>query len=168
MLRMSLMRKHRKMRSLPSIPVCAMCGAHVISPRMANVNKLVPSATAAWQMLCRMPSARNLLTGTAKSLASAVRSEERRVGKESATRRWKRDWSSDVCSSDLIDEEASQDAVFTVDTGMCNVWGARYITPNGEREQIGSFRHGSMANALPHAIGAQFADRDRQVISFSG
>lgn len=70
--------------------------------------------------------------------------------------------------ADVIDEEASQDAVFTVDTGMCNVWGARYITPNGEREQIGSFRHGSMANALPHAIGAQFADRDRQVISFSG
>src|SRR5690625_6045334 len=51
---------------------------------------------------------------------------------------------------------------------MCNVWGARYITPNGQREQIGSFRHGSMANALPHAIGAQFADRDRQVISFNG
>lgn len=70
--------------------------------------------------------------------------------------------------ADVIDEEASQDAVFTVDTGMCNVWGARYITPNGQREQIGSFRHGSMANALPHAIGAQFADRDRQVISFNG
>ena len=70
--------------------------------------------------------------------------------------------------ADVIDEEAAQDAVFTVDTGMCNVWGARYITPNGQREQIGSFRHGSMANALPHAIGAQFADRDRQVISFNG
>ena len=67
--------------------------------------------------------------------------------------------------ADVIDEEAAQDAVFTVDTGMCNVWGARYITPNGQREQIGSFRHGSMA---PHAIGAQFADRDRQVISFNG
>mgnify|MGYP001499111251 FL=1 len=70
--------------------------------------------------------------------------------------------------ADVIDEEAAQDAVFTVDTGMCNVWGARYITPNGQREQIGSFRHGSMANALPHAIGGQFADRDRQVISFNG
>ncbi|MDN6136223.1 pyruvate dehydrogenase [Corynebacterium sp.] len=70
--------------------------------------------------------------------------------------------------ADVIDEEAAKDAVFTVDTGMCNVWGARYITPNGQREQIGSFRHGSMANALPHAIGAQFADRDRQVISFNG
>ena len=58
--------------------------------------------------------------------------------------------------------------MFTVDTGMCNVWGARYITPNGKREQIGSFRHGTMANALPQAIGAQAANRDRQVISFSG
>ncbi|MFH0411622.1 pyruvate dehydrogenase [Corynebacterium sp. L4756] len=70
--------------------------------------------------------------------------------------------------ADVIDEEAAQDAIFTVDTGMCNVWGARYITPNGQREQLGSFRHGTMANALPHAIGAQFADRDRQVITFSG
>ena len=70
--------------------------------------------------------------------------------------------------ADVIDEEAAQDAVFTVDTGMCNVWGARYITPNGQREQLGSFRHGTMANALPHAIGAQFADLDRQVISFNG
>lgn len=70
--------------------------------------------------------------------------------------------------ADIIDEEAAQDAVFTVDTGMCNVWGARYITPNGQREQLGSFRHGTMANALPMAIGAQAADRQRQVISFSG
>ena len=70
--------------------------------------------------------------------------------------------------ADVIDEEAAQDAIFTVDTGMCNVWGARYITPNGQREQLGSFRHGTMANALPHAIGAQFANRDRQVITFSG
>ncbi len=68
----------------------------------------------------------------------------------------------------LIDELAADDALFTVDTGMCNVWAARYLTPNGSRGEIGSFRHGSMANALPHAIGAQFADRDRQVISFSG
>lgn len=70
--------------------------------------------------------------------------------------------------ANIIDEEAADDAVFTVDTGMCNVWGARYITPNGKREQIGSFRHGTMANALPQAIGAQAANRDRQVISFSG
>ncbi len=70
--------------------------------------------------------------------------------------------------ADIIDELADDDAIFTVDTGMCNVWGARYITPNGSRMQLGSFRHGTMANALPHAIGAQAADRNRQVISFSG
>ncbi|AEW92477.1 MULTISPECIES: pyruvate dehydrogenase [Streptomycetaceae] len=68
----------------------------------------------------------------------------------------------------VLDELAADDAVFTVDTGMCNVWAARYITPNGRRRVIGSFLHGTMANALPHAIGAQFADRGRQVISLSG
>jgi pyruvate dehydrogenase (quinone) len=68
----------------------------------------------------------------------------------------------------ILDEVAADDAIFTVDTGMCNVWAARYITPNGRRRVIGSFRHGSMANALPHAIGAQFAYRGRQVISMSG
>jgi len=67
-----------------------------------------------------------------------------------------------------LDELAADDAVFTVDTGMCNVWAARYLTPNGRRRVIGSFRHGSMANALPHAVGAQFADRERQVVSMSG
>ena len=67
----------------------------------------------------------------------------------------------------ILDEVASADAVFTVDTGMNNVWAARYITPNGQRRVIGSFRHGSMANALPHAIGAQLAYPGRQVISMS-
>ena len=70
--------------------------------------------------------------------------------------------------ADLIDQNADEDAIFTVDTGMCNVWGARYITANGKREQIGSFRHGTMANALPMAIGAQAANPGRQVITFSG
>jgi pyruvate dehydrogenase (quinone) len=51
---------------------------------------------------------------------------------------------------------------------MCNVWAARYVTPNGRRRVIGSFRHGTMANALPHAIGAQHALPGRQVISMSG
>lgn len=60
----------------------------------------------------------------------------------------------------LLDEEAAEDAVFTVDTGMGNVWAARYLTPNGRRRVIGSFLHGSMANAVPHAIGAAFAARD--------
>ncbi|MDT0319842.1 MULTISPECIES: pyruvate dehydrogenase [unclassified Streptomyces] len=68
----------------------------------------------------------------------------------------------------VLDEEAADDAVFTVDTGMCNVWAARYLTPNGRRRVIGSFSHGSMANALPQAIGAQFTDRRRQVVSMSG
>ncbi|MEU9097646.1 pyruvate dehydrogenase [Streptomyces sp. NPDC048361] len=68
----------------------------------------------------------------------------------------------------VLDELADDDAVFTVDTGMCNVWAARYISPNGRRRIIGSFSHGSMANALPQAIGAQFTDRNRQVISMSG
>ncbi|MFC6066887.1 pyruvate dehydrogenase [Streptomyces ochraceiscleroticus] len=68
----------------------------------------------------------------------------------------------------VLDEEASDDAVFTVDTGMCNVWAARYLTPNGRRRVIGSFTHGSMANALPQAIGAQLTDRRRQVVSMSG
>jgi pyruvate dehydrogenase (quinone) len=68
----------------------------------------------------------------------------------------------------VLDELADDDAVFTVDTGMGNVWAARYLTPNGRRRVIGSFRHGSMANALPHAVGAQFAARERQVVSISG
>ncbi|MEV8567412.1 pyruvate dehydrogenase [Streptomyces sp. NPDC051322] len=68
----------------------------------------------------------------------------------------------------VLDELADDDAVFTVDTGMCNVWAARYLSPNGRRRVIGSFSHGSMANALPQAIGAQFIDRNRQVVSMSG
>ena len=68
----------------------------------------------------------------------------------------------------VLDELATDDAVFTVDTGMCNVWAARYLTPNGRRRVLGSWRHGTMANALPHAIGAQAADPNRQVISMSG
>ncbi|MER6922098.1 thiamine pyrophosphate-dependent enzyme, partial [Streptomyces spiralis] len=68
----------------------------------------------------------------------------------------------------VLDEVAADDAVFTVDTGMCCVWAARYLTPNGRRRILGSFVHGSMANALPQAIGAQFLDRRRQVVSLSG
>ncbi|MEU6782764.1 pyruvate dehydrogenase [Nonomuraea angiospora] len=68
----------------------------------------------------------------------------------------------------VLDDEAADDAIFTVDTGMCTVWAARYLSPNGRRRVIGSFRHGSMANAMPQAIGAQLADRTRQVVSLSG
>ncbi|RJQ87820.1 pyruvate dehydrogenase [Amycolatopsis panacis] len=70
--------------------------------------------------------------------------------------------------ADVLDEEAAADAVFTVDTGMCNVWAARYVSPNGNRRILGSFVHGSMANALPHAIGAQSAAPGRQVIAMCG
>lgn len=70
--------------------------------------------------------------------------------------------------ANLIDQLAADDAIFTIDTGMNNVWAARYITPNGKRQMIGSFKHGTMANAMPHAIGAQVANPDRQVIAFCG
>lgn len=71
-------------------------------------------------------------------------------------------------AADLIDKLADDDAIFAIDTGMSNVWAARYITANGKREQLGSFRHGTMANGLPHAIGAQASSPGRQVISFNG
>ena len=68
----------------------------------------------------------------------------------------------------LLNETAAKDAIFTADTGMCNVWTARYIDPLGTRRIIGSLLHGSMANALPMALGAQVAYPDRQVVSVSG
>ncbi|RZU11136.1 pyruvate dehydrogenase (quinone) [Kribbella rubisoli] len=67
-----------------------------------------------------------------------------------------------------INRLASEDAVFTADVGTPCIWAARYVKMNGRRRLIGSFNHGSMANALPHAIGAQAAYPDRQVISLSG
>ncbi len=67
-----------------------------------------------------------------------------------------------------LDQLADKDAIFTVDTGMCCVWGARYITGTGERKLLGSFNHGSMANALPMAIGASLAYPKRQVIAMCG
>jgi pyruvate dehydrogenase (quinone) len=70
--------------------------------------------------------------------------------------------------ADVLDDLAADDAIFTVDTGMNNVWAARYLTPNGRRRVVGSFNHGTMANALPHAIGAAFASPGVQVIAMSG
>ncbi|MHA7944559.1 thiamine pyrophosphate-dependent enzyme [Formosa sp. 3Alg 14/1] len=67
-----------------------------------------------------------------------------------------------------INKMANDDTVFTVDTGMCCVWGARYIEGTGKRMMLGSFNHGSMANAMPMAIGAQLAYPERQVIAFCG
>ncbi|MGY2047808.1 ubiquinone-dependent pyruvate dehydrogenase [Methylobacterium sp. JK268] len=68
----------------------------------------------------------------------------------------------------MLDGAAAEDAVFTCDVGTPTIWAARYLTMNGKRRLLGSFWHGSMANALPQAIGAQAAFPDRQVISFSG
>ncbi|MGA7853687.1 MAG: ubiquinone-dependent pyruvate dehydrogenase [Candidatus Acidiferrales bacterium] len=67
-----------------------------------------------------------------------------------------------------LSEVAAPDAIFTVDTGMCNVWSARHVKPAKDRRIIGSFNHGSMANALPMAIGAQCTYPGRQVVSLSG
>ena len=68
----------------------------------------------------------------------------------------------------VISGLAHKDAIFTVDTGMCCVWAARYIAGTGERKMLGSFNHGSMANAMPQAIGAALACPDKQVIAFCG
>ena len=67
-----------------------------------------------------------------------------------------------------IDRLAADDAVFTADVGTPCIWAARYLHMNGNRRLIGSFSHGSMANALPQAIGAQTAQPGRQVIALSG
>ena len=67
-----------------------------------------------------------------------------------------------------LDGLASNDAIFTVDTGMSCVWGSRYINATGRRKMLGSFNHGSMANAMPQAIGAALACPDRQVIALCG
>ena len=67
-----------------------------------------------------------------------------------------------------ISDLASEDAVFTCDVGTPTIWAARYLALNGKRRLIGSFNHGSMANAMPQALGAQAAYPDRQVISLSG
>ena len=67
-----------------------------------------------------------------------------------------------------ISDMAAEDAVFTCDVGLPTVWAARYLAMNGKRRLIGSFWHGSMANAMAQAIGAQAASPGRQVISLSG
>jgi pyruvate dehydrogenase (quinone) len=68
----------------------------------------------------------------------------------------------------MLSDAAADDAIFTCDVGMATVWPARYLKMNGKRRLLGSFNHGSMANAMPQAIGAQAAFPGRQVISLSG
>ena len=67
-----------------------------------------------------------------------------------------------------VDQLAAPDAVFTADVGTPVIWAARYLKMNGRRRLIGSFNHGSMANAVPHAIGVQAALPGRQVVTLSG
>jgi pyruvate dehydrogenase (quinone) len=67
-----------------------------------------------------------------------------------------------------VDKLAADDAIFSCDVGTPTVWAARYLTMNGKRRLLGSFNHGSMANAMPQAIGAQSACPGRQVVTFSG
>lgn len=68
----------------------------------------------------------------------------------------------------LIDQLAADDAIFTCDVGTPTVWAARYLTMNGHRRLLGSFVHGSMASAVPQAIGAQASHRTRQVVALAG
>jgi pyruvate dehydrogenase (quinone) len=68
----------------------------------------------------------------------------------------------------VLDELAADDAIFCCDVGTPTIWSARYLTMNGKRRLLGSFNHGSMANALPQAIGAQASHPGRQVVSLSG
>lgn len=70
--------------------------------------------------------------------------------------------------TETIDRLADEDAVFTADTGMTIVWAARYLHGTGKRTLMGSFSHGSMANAMPQAIGAALCSPERQVIALCG
>jgi pyruvate dehydrogenase (quinone) len=67
-----------------------------------------------------------------------------------------------------VDRHAAQDAVFTTDTGMATVWLSRFVRMSGRRRLLGSFNLGSMANAMPQALGASALDRQRQVVAFCG
>ncbi|ADW73058.1 thiamine pyrophosphate TPP-binding domain-containing protein [Rahnella aceris] len=67
-----------------------------------------------------------------------------------------------------ISRFAAADAIFTCDVGTPTVWACRYLQMNGQRRLLGSFNHGSMANAMPQAIGAQAIDRSRQVVALCG
>ncbi|PAW75813.1 MAG: pyruvate oxidase [Verrucomicrobia bacterium Tous-C9LFEB] len=68
----------------------------------------------------------------------------------------------------MIDELAAEDTIFSCDVGTPTIWAARYLRMNGKRRLLGSFNHGSMANAMPQAIGAQLQFPGRQVVTLSG
>ncbi len=67
-----------------------------------------------------------------------------------------------------LDRYAADDAIFTSDTGMATVWLSRFVSMRGTRRLLGSYNLGSMANAMPQALGAQALDRDRHVVAFCG
>lgn len=67
-----------------------------------------------------------------------------------------------------VDAHASENAIFTSDTGMSTVWLSRFVTMRGDRRLIGSYNLGSMANAMPQALGAQALDTAREVVAFCG
>ncbi|CAM5621032.1 pyruvate dehydrogenase [Streptomyces narbonensis] len=67
-----------------------------------------------------------------------------------------------------VDRHAADDAIFTSDTGMATVWLSRLVRMRGTRRLIGSYNLGSMANAMPQAIGAQLWAPGRQVVAFCG
>jgi pyruvate dehydrogenase (quinone) len=67
-----------------------------------------------------------------------------------------------------VSDQAAEDAIFTCDVGLPTVWAARYLAMNGKRRLLGSFWHGSMANAMAQGVGAQAALPGRQVVSLSG
>ena len=67
-----------------------------------------------------------------------------------------------------VDRYASEDAIFTSDTGMATVWLSRFVSMRGRRRLLGSYNLGSMANAMPQALGAQALDRSSEVVAFCG
>ena len=67
-----------------------------------------------------------------------------------------------------VDRHAAADAIFTTDTGMSTIWLSRFVRMTGTRRLLGSYNLGSMANAMPQALGAAALDRDRQVVAFCG
>lgn len=68
----------------------------------------------------------------------------------------------------IIDKVASDDAIFTVDTGLCCFWASQYLNATGKRDLLASFNHGTMANAMPMAIGAALARPDQQIVAMCG
>ncbi|ROR91601.1 thiamine pyrophosphate-dependent enzyme [Nocardioides aurantiacus] len=67
-----------------------------------------------------------------------------------------------------VDRHAASDAVFTTDTGMATVWFSRFVRMTGTRRLLGSYNLGSMANAMPQALGASALDRRRQAVAMCG